>query len=589
MRKACLALIFSLGGIGFIFSAGCKKKRPQQRDPAENQLKHLRLDLKNYNGFGNETVQTLLQLSNLAHRTQGDVSTEAFYYLGRGYVDWLLTALARDDSRLMHLLFRQLRLNPQCCSLSEQCVEARRLALDDGCRLALHKKLKAIFAAMSRAEGPTGAYRELSEEFSTLISALVVHSKTHALEYYRLLGPLFDLRDPVGTRARLAVLIDLGDSLNQVSNKPPHEAALFLAQLMPFRCPQVFGQLSGLSSGDMLWQKLQKSRCRLRCNAVPDLPKTASGYTKKVLTHCTLDHLQFSNRKEKVYFSPLAYIAVRALQTLSLVAKGLSQELSDPVIKLHRRKVKQALSQITRLRVRLPYPATVKINDRWIEPPILAKTQPDCDIEAPVHVLVHGDVFYVGLLPVGGLHRHQPRFFDHLGGFLFPGKRVSAALPRRRFKALLRQARKTAAGFRRQRAAALQSDWVSLYADRKEKGVQLKSVFTRLRGAAISTVQLLFVPQQKTGGAQAAVTVHLKGGPKRARKIRLARLKTTGENSASTAASREKTQKTVPRQKVALPKGLLVTDWSGLPYRIMIEKLLHLKARYPSQPIHLRL
>ena len=126
-----IALILCLG-----ISTGCGKKT-SPKNLQENELQSLRASLKSYD-FKGETPKTLTTLDNLANRASGDTAVQAFYFAGRGYLDWFLTSLSSGDRGVFLSLLKALKVPPQCCK--DRCLGKGRVSMTKSCQKKLDRK-----------------------------------------------------------------------------------------------------------------------------------------------------------------------------------------------------------------------------------------------------------------------------------------------------------------------------------------------------------------------------------------------------------------------------------------------------------------
>jgi hypothetical protein len=554
----------------------------------------LRSELATYGDFDGETGRALLQLSNLANRASGDVATEAFYYLGRGYVDWLLSALARGDSRLVRSLYKQLHIDDECCPLAKKCVDSGRLALSEQCRLKLKNSLGRIFARLARSEGPDGAYAELARELQALIESLVVHEESRSPAYYRKIKPLLGLRDPAGTRARLATGLALGDSLESIVAHPPHRAAYVLGRMVAHPCPKVHRALLRSSSAGEIRDLFAGSDCGYKCDELEELPAATVALFRRVVAACPFDSLGFSVPKNSLYFTQHSFVALLSLRVLAKLAKGIPGELADPIIKIHRSRANRILAQISRLRVRLPYPPATKIDGRWITPPVLDGKLSDpssISLSAPVHVVWSGSTIHVGLLPVAGIQENEVKMLDASRGFRFPGKRASPPLMATERKeslaSLLSTARKAAQSLVSESPRSPQSSWVTIYADSEAKLGRMEPLLAKLSTLKTPAVQLAFVTDGRAGAASRALTLRLskpKGG---AKAISLSEWKAPPAKSPGQEGAKRSAPPRNPAPEKKEGVDCLATGWKTLDFKTFLTKLSQLTEHGVCDEIHL--
>lgn len=507
----------ALLGIGVLLSVliGCQKRKPASH-AQQKELTELSNLLRVYR-FKKSTPDTLAKLKNLAQRAKGSIATEAWFRVARGHLDWYLTALAHNDGQLMKALIAHMRLPAQCCSNAKTCVTDSKLMVDDACREKLHGAMSKEFKSVATSEEGGGGYAKLAKEAQQLLQSLLIHSKKKEPAYYKNFTPLVSERDPIATRARLASMIFMGERLSLVSKQPPHRAPLMLAYLVPYPCAGAYRQLLRADSALAVQKLLLDARCAYTCKALSQLPKGASALFKAVTKDCAFDQLGFKRPNESAYFTQESFVAIKAANFLSNIAIYIPGELGDPVMKLHRRLARKFLSQVSELRVRLPYPAAAKLDKKWVEPATIAGPGGD-PLQATVH-LVLGDVSsYIGIIPTLGLKNRVSRMLDATTGYHFPGKKLPLPLkvkgPAVSLLGFLTAARRVASALYPHQSRSKWADWVSVYIDGKRQTKHLEKHIRNLSVLKVPAVQIVFVSDPAAGSANRAVTLHLTQPPK---------------------------------------------------------------------------
>lgn len=420
--QSALLIIISVTAI---FS-GCRKKMsPPNREKEE--LSKLKSRLKSYD-FKGETPQILASLDNLSNRTQGETAIQAYYFAARGYLDWFMFSWSSRNEWLLSRLFQSLQLPEKCRKKSnidsKKYFRGKSLVMSSSCIKSLAKALKSRFSLMSKAEGSSGAYVDLADRAKTLISWLTSPDKDPAL--YSAIYKLLKTRGPVGTRTRLALMIQNEKMFETLPEHSQRSAAFVLARALPFQCPEVFKKILSIASPSSLYSLLNKAECGHSCDSLKNITSPHE-LAKKAQIACDFRNLGYHRREEIIYHTVHSSVAIRSLEALARISRGINEELSDPIIKIHTGFVQRQVKKIQDLRVPIPLPGALKIESKWI---VLPRVKDSTDAPSPPpNALLVAVIFSSGLRlstrPVAGLYDKDPRIINFIEGIPLPGKPFS--------------------------------------------------------------------------------------------------------------------------------------------------------------------
>jgi len=420
--RSALLIIISVPAI----FTGCRKKSPPSNREKE-ELSKLKSQLKSYD-FKGETPQILAFLDNLSNRAHGETAVQAYYFAARGYLDWFIFSWSSRNEWLLSRLFQSLRLPEKCRKKSDndsrKHFRGKNLVISASCMKSLSKALKSRFSRMSKAEGSSGAYVDLADRAKTLISWLTSNDKDPDL--YPAIYKLLKTRGPVGTRTRLALMIQIDKLFETLPEHSERSAAFVLARALPFQCPEVFKKILSISSQYSLYSLLNKAECGHSCDSLKNIT-TPHELAKKAQKACDFRNLGYNSQEEPIYHTVHSSAAMRSLEALARIYRGINEEMSDPIIKTHTAFVQRQVKEIQELRVPIPLPGALKIESEWIVLPRIndPKGAPSPPPKALLVAVILSSGLRLSTRPVAGLHDKNPRIINFIEGIPLPGKLFS--------------------------------------------------------------------------------------------------------------------------------------------------------------------
>lgn len=539
---------------------GCREK-PVKTDNKNKELVELQKALNTYN-FKNETPGTLASLENLANRTSGDVSIQAHYFSARGYLDWFLSAAITGDKWLFSQLVKTIGISSDCKPESGEQAEIIK-SLSTTCRKALSTALYRKFASAAKKEGSSGAYVTLASEAKTLTDWLILAPSQKNEDLHGSMFRLLDTRGPMGTRARLAVMYHFASVSDEILKRDETTAAFALARLLPFSCPQVFENLLGLSSPAAIYSLLRKSACGYMCEAL-NPASSPDFFVKTAIEKCDFKKLGYNDPRDLNFHSIHASTAIRVLEPLARILKGIPEAFSDPLIRTHRNHVEKHMALISGFRIPLPIPGSVKMEDQWITPPKIEITHTPTTHSSPILAFVRKTGLSIATQPLAGLHKRVPRIIDSekevisIPGRFFPSyPPEDEALVKK-----VRTARSLIAGRFFWKPGA--SERIAVYMNGDDAAILLTPQIARLTKAQFKSIEIVYL--SKLSISPPALEVLLKKPQKK----------------ALTPESFLKQKKKTGSADDPEPVHLIVEPFPKETLKAFLTRLLRIKVNYPE-------
>jgi len=450
-------------------TAACGGSAPQKREDPTVALGRLREDLWRLD-FRSVSAKALNRAVALAHRTRGPHAAVVWNQVATSRFDWALLALKSPRPVLWRGLLAHLGLAPRCLVAGE-------LAM--GCRAEVARAIADGFERAALIHGQEGDNKEASAARSRarLVYLAVLHQdlgSPEAAEALRkaLNAQAYDIQ-------RYAQLL----FMRQWHQQKPALAALDgpltgpqrLARAAPYPCPLAFSRL-GRATPRAIEETLLQCNCHPGC-----APGSPGGCTAVATPFAPLPPRLVTTR---------AALTIQSLRFLASLARRLKPRRYRGLGRKFRAALELFRTQVAALRVRVPYPPSLRLGRTTISPP----TQPGLapikwEAHTSVHVVVSGDRVIVGLAPTLSAGESRPVLLHEAAGYPFPGKSLMISGSIYGLRRALGAAQTAASA----RLGPSRDDGaVALYIDKATPMVQVAAWVKRLQQAGARRTELLF-------------------------------------------------------------------------------------------------
>ena len=443
---------------------GATKTKPE--DPTE-KLGQLRKDLWRLD-FRSTSVKALERAVALARRTQGAEAAVVWNQVATSRLDWALLALKSPRPRLWKGLLAHLGLPPGC-------LVGDKLAIH--CRGSVARAIADGFERAAVIHGEEGDKKEAAAARgrAQLVQLALLHQDLASPESAEALRSALNDRAYDVQRYAQLLFIQRWQRQKIAPLDGPLSGPQRLARAVPYPCPRAFGAL-GRSAPAALEEALRQCNCHWGCSQDPGAP------CKGVATPFAPLPARLATTRAAMTVQSLRFLAGLTRRLQPRRYRGLARKFRAPLEKFR--------AQVAALRVRVPYPRSLRVGPAIVQPPTLPMLLPvKWEAHATVHVVVSGDRVIVGLAPTLAAGESKPVLVHRAAGYPFPGKSLMISGSLHGLRRALGAARAAAS---KGLGASRDDGAVALYLDQATPTAQVAAWVKRLHLAGARRTELLF-------------------------------------------------------------------------------------------------